>query len=71
MMGQAEDVVEVTALEVFECHRVTGERLLCDERRLPFIDDLEELADRFSPFGPTTTLIVNSTPVPRRGLLVQ
>ena len=30
------------------------------------IDDLEELLDRVTPFGLTTTSIVHSAPVPRR-----
>ena len=31
------------------------------------IDDLEETLDRFTPYGLTTTSIIHSTPVPRRG----
>jgi Lrp/AsnC family transcriptional regulator, leucine-responsive regulatory protein len=34
------------------------------------IDELEALIDRFTPFGQTTTSIVNATPVPARGLPV-
>jgi Lrp/AsnC family leucine-responsive transcriptional regulator len=30
------------------------------------IDDLEEVLDRFTPYGLTTTSIIHSTPVPRR-----
>ena len=32
------------------------------------VDHLEELIDRFAVYGQTTTSIVQSSPVPRRGL---
>ncbi|HEX2050157.1 MAG TPA: Lrp/AsnC family transcriptional regulator [Actinomycetota bacterium] len=53
--------------EVIECHRVTGEDCYVLTVVLRSIDELEDLVDRFTPFGRTTTSIVNSTPVPRRG----
>ena len=31
------------------------------------IEDLEEVLDRFTPYGQTTTSIIHSSPVPRRG----
>jgi Lrp/AsnC family leucine-responsive transcriptional regulator len=31
------------------------------------IDELEDVLDRFTPHGQTTTSIIHSTPVPRRG----
>ena len=31
------------------------------------LDDLEEILDRFTPHGQTTTSIIHSAPVPRRG----
>ena len=31
------------------------------------IADLEEILDRFTPYGLTTTSIIHSAPVPRRG----
>ena len=62
--------VEVAANtpEVIECQRVTGED--CYVMKIVFrsIDDLEGLIDRFTPFGQTTTSIVNATPVPQRGI---
>ena len=36
-------------------------------RHLRSIGELEELLDRFTPYGQTTTSIVHSSPVPRRG----
>ena len=35
------------------------------------VDHLEELIDRFTPFGQTTTSVVQSAPVPRRGPVVE
>jgi Lrp/AsnC family transcriptional regulator, leucine-responsive regulatory protein len=31
------------------------------------IDELEAVLDRFTPYGLTTTSIIHSSPVPRRG----
>ena len=53
--------------EVGECHRITGEDCYLMRLHLRSIDDLEEVLDRFTPHGQTTTSIVHSTPVPRRG----
>ena len=53
--------------EVVECHRITGEDCYLLKLHLRAIDDLEELLDRFTPYGLTTTSIIHSSPVPRRG----
>ena len=53
--------------EVAECYRITGEDCYLLRIQLRSIDDLEEALDRFTPFGLTTTSIVHSAPVPRRG----
>ena len=53
---------------VTECHRVTGEDCFVLTLYLRGMDDLEEILDRFTPYGRTTTSIVHSTPVPRRPL---
>src|SRR5687767_3396081 len=53
--------------EVAECHRITGEDCYLLKLHLRAIDDLEELLDRFTPYGLTTTSIIHSAPVPRRG----
>ena len=53
--------------EVAECYRITGEDCYLLRIQLRSIDDVEEVLDRFTPFGLTTTSIVHSAPVPRRG----
>jgi Lrp/AsnC family leucine-responsive transcriptional regulator len=53
--------------EVAECYRITGEDCYLLRVNLRAIDDLEEILDRFTPYGLTTTSIINSTPVQRRG----
>ena len=53
--------------EVSECHRITGEDCYLLRLHLRSIGELEELLDRFTPYGQTTTSIVHSSPVPRRG----
>ena len=53
--------------EVAECYRITGEDCYLMRLHLRSIDDLEEILDRFTPHGLTTTSIIHSAPVPRRG----
>jgi len=53
--------------EVAECYRITGEDCYLLRLHLRSIDALEEVLDRFTPYGLTTTSIIHSTPVPRRG----
>ena len=50
-----------------ESHRITGEDCYLLNLHLRSIGELEELLDRFTPYGQTTTSIVHSSPVPRRG----
>ena len=59
--------IAVETPEVTECYRITGEDCYLMRIQLRSIDDLEEVLDRFTPFGLTTTSIVHSAPVPRRG----
>jgi Lrp/AsnC family leucine-responsive transcriptional regulator len=54
--------------EITECYRVTGEDCYVMKLYLRSMDDLEDILDRFTPYGRTTTSIVHSTPVPRRAL---
>ena len=54
--------------EVVECHRITGEDCFFVKAHVRDVRHLEELIDRFTPYGQTTTSIVQSSPVPRRGL---
>ena len=67
--GQLQRVRDVAAEspEVAECHRITGDDCYLMRLHLRSIDDLEEILDRFTPHGQTTTSIVHSTPVQRRG----
>jgi Lrp/AsnC family transcriptional regulator, leucine-responsive regulatory protein len=54
--------------EVVECHRITGEDCFIFKLHLRDVEHLEEVIDRFVPYGQTTTSIVQSSPVPARGL---
>jgi Lrp/AsnC family leucine-responsive transcriptional regulator len=67
--GQLQRVREIAAEtpEVGECHRITGEDCYLMRLHLRSIDELEDVLDRFTPHGQTTTSIIHSTPVPRRG----
>lgn len=56
------------APEVVECHRITGEDCFFAKAHVRDVHHLEELIDRFTPYGQTTTSIVQSSPVPRRGV---
>jgi Lrp/AsnC family leucine-responsive transcriptional regulator len=52
--------------EVVECHRITGEDCFFLKLHLRSIDELEDILDRFTPYGRTTTSIIHSSPVPGR-----
>jgi Lrp/AsnC family leucine-responsive transcriptional regulator len=67
--GQLQRIPEIArdAVEVSECHRITGEDCYLLRLHLRSIEDLEEVLDRFTPYGLTTTSIVHSTPLARRG----
>jgi Lrp/AsnC family leucine-responsive transcriptional regulator len=54
--------------EVVECQRVTGEDCFYMKLHVRSVEHLEEVIDRFTPYGQTTTSIVQSSPVPRRGI---
>ena len=54
--------------EVVECHRITGEDCFIVKIHFPAMDQLDRILDRFLAFGTTTTSIVQSSPVPLRGL---
>jgi Lrp/AsnC family transcriptional regulator, leucine-responsive regulatory protein len=54
--------------EVVECHRITGEDCFFVKAHVRDVHHLEELIDTFTPFGQTTTSIVQSSPVPPRGV---
>jgi Lrp/AsnC family leucine-responsive transcriptional regulator len=67
--GQLQRIPEIAleTPEVAECYRITGEDCYLMRLHLRSIDDLEETLDRFTPYGLTTTSIIHSAPVPRRG----
>jgi Lrp/AsnC family transcriptional regulator, leucine-responsive regulatory protein len=67
--GQLQRIPEVAkeTPEVAECYRITGDDCYLMRLHLRAIDDLEEVLDRFTPYGQTTTSIIHSSPVPRRG----
>ena len=54
--------------EVVECHRVTGEDCFYMKLHVRSVEHLEEVIDRFTPYGQTTTSIVQSSPVLPRGV---
>jgi Lrp/AsnC family leucine-responsive transcriptional regulator len=56
--------------EVTECVRVTGEDCFVMRAHVRDVLHLEELIDRFVIYGQTTTSIVQSSPVPGRGVHV-
>ena len=67
--GQLQRIPEVAqnTPEVAECYRITGEDCYLMRFHLRAIDDLEDVLDLFTPYGQTTTSIIHSAPVPRRG----
>ncbi len=54
--------------QVVECHRVTGEDCFILRIHLDALEKLDTILDRFLAYGQTTTSLVQSTPVPLRGL---
>ena len=67
--GQLQKIPEIAreTPKVAECYRITGEDCYLMKLHLRAIEDLEELLDLFTPYGLTTTSIIHSAPVPRRG----
>ena len=54
--------------EVVECHRVTGEDCFILKVHVAAVETLDRVLDQFLAYGQTTTSLVQSTPVPLRGL---
>jgi Lrp/AsnC family transcriptional regulator, leucine-responsive regulatory protein len=54
--------------EVTECYRITGEDCFILKVHLHTLDNLDRILDQFLAFGQTTTSLVQSVPVPPRGL---
>lgn len=68
--GHLNKVAEVAQAmpEVTECHRVTGEDCFIMKVCLKEISSLDRVLDKFLVHGQTTTSIVQSSPVPPRGV---
>ena len=66
--GQIENVAERArdTPEVVECHRVTGDDCYVMRAHLRDVMHLEDVIDRFTPLGQTTTQVMQSSPVPGR-----
>jgi Lrp/AsnC family transcriptional regulator, leucine-responsive regulatory protein len=66
--GQIQNVAEMAQRtpEVVECHRVTGEDCYVMRAHLRDVLHLEEVIDRFTVLGQTTTSVMQSSPVPGR-----
>jgi Lrp/AsnC family leucine-responsive transcriptional regulator len=54
--------------EIVECYRMTGDDCYDFLMHLRSVDRLEPILDRFTPYGRTTTSLIQSAPVPRRPL---
>lgn len=54
--------------QVVECHRITGEDCFIMKVYLEELDALDRVLDRFLAYGQTTTSLIQSSPVPIRGL---
>jgi Lrp/AsnC family leucine-responsive transcriptional regulator len=68
--GQLPNVADLAreTPEVVECHRVTGDDCYFMKAHVRDVTHLEEVIDHFVVLGQTTTSIVQSSPVPRRGI---
>lgn len=71
--GQIQRVADIAreTPEVTECARITGEDCYLMRVHLRDVQHLEEVIDRFTPFGQTTTSIVQSSPVPLRPIALE
>jgi Lrp/AsnC family transcriptional regulator, leucine-responsive regulatory protein len=57
--------------EIVECHRITGEDCYLIRAHVRSVGHLEEVIDQLAAFGQTTTSIVQSSPVPARGIALE
>jgi Lrp/AsnC family leucine-responsive transcriptional regulator len=57
--------------EVVECHRITGEDCFFVKVHIRDVEHLEEVIDHFTVFGQTTTSVMQTSPVPLRGVAVE
>jgi Lrp/AsnC family leucine-responsive transcriptional regulator len=56
--------------EVVECHRITGEDCFFMKVHVRDVEHLEDVIDRFTVFGQTTTSVMQTSPVPGRGVAI-
>ena len=56
--------------EVVECHRITGEDCFFMKAYVRDVEHLEEVIDQFVVYGQTTSSVMQTSPVPRRGVPV-
>ena len=54
--------------EVVECHRITGEDCYFMKAYVRDVEHLEEVIDQFAVYGQTTSSIMQTSPVPARGV---
>jgi Lrp/AsnC family leucine-responsive transcriptional regulator len=54
--------------EIVECYRMTGDDCFYFTMHLRAVEELEPILERFTPYGRTTTSLIQSAPVPRRPL---
>jgi Lrp/AsnC family leucine-responsive transcriptional regulator len=54
--------------EVVECHRITGEDCFFMKAYVRDVEHLEEVIDGFAVYGQTTSSIMQTSPVPSRGV---
>jgi Lrp/AsnC family leucine-responsive transcriptional regulator len=68
--GQLRSVADLARRtpEVVECNRVTGDDCFVIKAHVRDVVHLEEVIDRFVVLGDTTTSIMQSSPVPARGI---
>ena len=71
--GQLRNVADLARRtpEVVECVRVTGDDCYVMRAHVRDVEHLEEVIDHFVALGQTTTSIVQSAPVPARGLALE
>ncbi len=69
-LAKVAELARATA-EVVECHRITGEDCFLLKAHVRSVAHLEEIIDRFVIYGQTTTSIIQSSPVPSRGVAVR
>jgi Lrp/AsnC family leucine-responsive transcriptional regulator len=61
------EIARATA-EVVDCRRITGEDCYVMTAHVRSVEHLEDVIDRFSAYGQTTSSVVQSSPVSPRGL---